>query len=341
MEIGLYGNTHGQARPVGANFILIDTPFEEMRPVRTAQLAEKNGFHSIWFPDHVCMPIQSGSAHPQASGERPYQPHHNMLDGAVVMGAVGACTTRIKLGSAVLIAPYRHPLSDARQFATIDLLTQGRVMLGVGCGWMREEFDALGHDYAARNAQTDECLEIYKRAWTDERVNFDGRFYRFEDLSMDPKPVQKPHPPIIFGGNTPVGARRAIRHCDGFFPLFLDTHCDFERYRPLQELIRREAETLGRDLTKFCMMAAAQARITDAADPLSRQSPRPTCTGTGEQILEDLRALAEAGYSMVVCFMMCPSGNLSELEEQIQRFGEEVIPAAKSIKQAGEWKQLD
>ena len=125
MEVGLYGNTHGQAQPVGANFILIDTPFEEMRPVRTAQLSERNGFHSIWFPDHVCMPIQSGSAHPQESGERPYQPHHNMLDGAVVMGAVGACTTHIKLGSAVLIAPYRHPLSDARQFATVDLLTAG------------------------------------------------------------------------------------------------------------------------------------------------------------------------------------------------------------------------
>ena len=89
------------------------------------------------------------------------------------------------------------------------------------------------------------------------------------------------------------------------------------------------------------MMAAAQGRITDAADPLSQRSPRPTCTGTGEQILEDLEALAKAGYSMVVCFMMCPSGNLSELEEQIQRFGEEVIPSAKSIQPSGEWKQVD
>jgi probable F420-dependent oxidoreductase len=341
MEIGLYGNTHGQALPVGKNFILIDTPYEEMRPVQTAQLAEKNGFDSIWYPDHVCMPIQSGSSHPQESGERPYQPHHNMLDMISVMGAVAASTSRIKLGSAVLIAPYRHPLSDARQFATVDHLSAGRVMLGIGCGWLQEEFNALGHDYDARNPQTDECLQIYKRAWTEERVNFDGKFYQFEDLSMDPKPVQKPHPPIIFGGNTPAGARRAIRHCDGFFPLFLDTYSEFDKYGPLQDLIRREADTLGRDLGEFRMMAAASARITNADDPLSQQSPRPTCTGTGEQILEHLQAIADAGFSMTVCFMMCPSGALSELEEQIQRFGEEVIPEAKKIKPAGEWKPVD
>ncbi len=130
---------------------------------------------------------------------------------AVVMGAVAACTSRIKLGTSVLIAPYRHPLSDARQFATVDVLSQGRLMLGVGSGWMQEEFAACGQDYEVRNAQTDECLQIYKRSWTEEKVEFDGEFYKFDDISMDPKPLQKPHPPIVFGGNTPAGARRAIR----------------------------------------------------------------------------------------------------------------------------------
>ncbi|HIM46247.1 MAG TPA: LLM class flavin-dependent oxidoreductase, partial [Alphaproteobacteria bacterium] len=184
MEIGIYANTHGQGYRDDTDMFLSHTPFEEMRPVRTAQLAEKHGFHSVWYPDHVCMPIQSGSAHTaNVSGKRAYQPHHNMLDMAVVMGAAAACTSRIKLGTSVLIAPYRHPLSDARQFATVDLLSQGRLMLGVGSGWMQEEFAACGQDYQVRNAQTDECLQIYKRSWTEEKVEFDGKYYKFEDVS--------------------------------------------------------------------------------------------------------------------------------------------------------------
>ena len=336
MEIGLYSNTHGLAARNGAAFYLNHTPFEEMRPVAVAQQAERNGFHSIWFPDHVCMPIDSGSNHP--SGKRPYQPHHNFLDGAVVMGAVAAATSRIKLGTAVLIAPYRHPLSDARQLATVDLLSGGRLLFGVGCGWLREEFDAIGKDYALRNSVTEECLQIYKRAWTDAEVSFAGEHYRFENVSMDPKPAQTPHPPILFGGNTPMGARRAIRHCDGLFPLFFDLDFDANLYAPLQEIVRSEADTLGRDTAGFNMIAAAWARITDANDPQSSLSPHHTCTGTAEQILEHLEALANAGYSLVVCMMMCPSGSLSELEEQIQRFGEEVIPEARSFKPAGDWK---
>ena len=342
MEIGIYANTHGQGFRDETDMFLAHTPFEEMRPVHTAQLAEQNGFHSLWYPDHVCMPIQSGSAHTaNVSGNRAYQPHHNMLDMAVVMGAVAACTNRIKLGTSVLIAPYRHPLSDARQFATVDLLSQGRLMLGVGSGWMQEEFAACGQDYEVRNKQTDECLQIYKRSWEDEKVEFDGEFYKFCDISMDPKPVQKPHPPIVFGGNTPAGARRAIRHCDGLYPLFLDTHVAAGRFAPLQELIRREADTLGRDTSQFLMLAASSARITDADNPQSQANPRPNCTGTAEQILEDLQAMADAGFSMIVCMMMCPSGSLAEQHEQIQRFGEEVIPHAKGIVAQGEWKLVD
>ena len=126
-----------------------------------------------------------------------------------------------------------------------------------------------------------------------------------------------------------MGARRAIRHCDGLFPLFFDLNFDADFYAPLQEIVRSEADTLGHDTAGFNMIAAAWARITDANDPQSSLSAYPTCTGTAEQIHEHLEALANTGYSLVVCMMMCPSGSLSELEEQIQRFGEEVIPEAR------------
>ncbi len=341
MEIGLYGNTHGQAYRGDTDMFLAHTSIDQMQPVRVAQAAERAGIHSIWYPDHVSMPIDSTSHHTaNVSGQRAYQPRHNMLDGAVVMGAVAASTTKLKLAPSCLIAPYRHPLADARQFATLDRLSNGRVMLGVAAGWMDEEFASLGQDYQDRNAQTEECIEIYKRAWSEDSVSFQGRFYQFENLSMDPKPVQKPRPPIVYGANTPAGARRAIRLCDGIYPLFLDTYSDPDRHAGIQDLIRREADKIGRDVGQFLMLCAATARLTDADDADARANPRRTCTGTAEQVIGDLERLAQAGFSLVVCMIDCPSGRLEELEEQIQRFGEEVIPHTKGITPGGEWQPV-
>ena len=145
MEVGLYGNTHGQSYRDDVNMFLHHTPVEQIDPIQVALTAERAGIHSIWYPDHVCMPYDSESFHTaNVSGQRAYQRRHNMLDGAVVMGAVAVQTTTLKLGTSVLIAPYRHPLSDARQFMTVDQLSNGRLMLGVGVGWMVEEFDAVG-----------------------------------------------------------------------------------------------------------------------------------------------------------------------------------------------------
>ena len=117
MEVGLYGNTHGQSYRDDVNMFLHHTPVEQMDPIQVALTTERAGIHSIWYPDHVCMPYDSESFHTaNVSGQRAYQRRHNMLDAAVVMGAVAVQTTTLKLGTSVLIAPYRHPLSDARQF---------------------------------------------------------------------------------------------------------------------------------------------------------------------------------------------------------------------------------
>ena len=247
MEVALYGNTHGQSYRDDVNIFLHHTPVEEMDPIRVALTAERAGIHSVWYPDHVCMPYDSESFHTaNVSGQRAYQRRHNMLDAAVVMGAVAVQTTTLKLGTSVLIAPYRHPLSDARQFMTVDRLSGGRLMLGVGVGWMVEEFDAVGIDYEERNRRTEECIQIYKASWTGDLATFEGNYYSFKDVSQDPKPVQRsPHPPIVFGGNTIRGARRAARFCDGLYPLFLDSHVEACRFANLQDEVRRELEVRG------------------------------------------------------------------------------------------------
>ncbi|HEY2525781.1 MAG TPA: TIGR03619 family F420-dependent LLM class oxidoreductase [Candidatus Binataceae bacterium] len=335
MDIGIYATTHGIGYRDATDFYLKSAPIEEMRPVQAARLAEAAGFHSMWFPDHVCMPTGSSSAHvANASGKRAYEARHEMLDAAVTMGAVAVSTATLKLGTSVLIAPYRNPLSDARQFATVDLLSRGRLMLGVGAGWMQEEFEALGLPYAERGAMANECIEIFKRSWTADVVDFRGRFFNFEQVSMDPKPVQKPRPPIIFGGVVPAGARRAIRHCDGFYPIFLDPQAEPNRYAPLQDEIRREADRLGRDVSKFFMMAVVSGRLTSPSEPVGK--PRPICTGSAADVLSDLQRFADAGYSLAVLILDC-FGKAEELEAQIQRFGEEVIKPARSIRARGGW----
>jgi probable F420-dependent oxidoreductase len=340
MDIGLYGTTHGVGYRDDVNFFLRSVPAERMRPVKVAQLAERAGFHSMWFGDHVCMPLVSASAHvANASGQRAYESRHNMLDVVVTMTAIAAGTSALKLGPSVLIAPYRNPLSDARQFATFDLLSGGRLIFGVGAGWMKEEFDALGLSFRERGQITNEYIEIYKRAWTMDVVEFHGRYYNFERLSMDPKPAQKPRPPIIFGGVVPAGARRAARLCDGFYPIFLDTHADPARYAELQDEIRRELESRRRDLSKFHMMAVASARLTGPGDRLASLNPRPILTGNAEQVLSDLQRFADQGYWLVV-IIFDAMGRVEELEQQIQRFGEEVIPAARAIRAKGGWSPI-
>jgi alkanesulfonate monooxygenase SsuD/methylene tetrahydromethanopterin reductase-like flavin-dependent oxidoreductase (luciferase family) len=168
-------------------------------------------------------------------------------------------------------------------------------------------------------------------------VAFTGRFYQFQDLSMDPKPVQHPRPPILYGGVTPSGARRAARLCDGFYPIFLDSYADPVRFAPLQEIIRRELEKRQCDSSAFAMIAAASARITARDDPEAQAHPRGICTGTAEQIVSDLARFAAAGYSLVVCFFVCPHGRMEELEEQMQHFGEDVLPHVKRIAPQGGW----
>ena len=208
MEIGTYMNSHGAMFRSETEVWLESLPPQDFEPVRLARLAERVGFHSLWFPDHVTLPLKTTNvkvANPE-TGKRHYPEKPEMFDALTTMAAVAVTTERIKLATSVLISPYRPPLHDARQFATLDWLSNGRLIAGVGAGWAKEEFEALGLPYDRRGDMTDECIEVYKRAWTDDVVAFHGEFYDFANLSMDPKPLQKPWPPIVFGG--PVHGRR-------------------------------------------------------------------------------------------------------------------------------------
>jgi len=209
----------------GENNRTRSVPADQLVPTQVAADAERAEFHSMRFPDHVCMPLETASAHAaNVTGKRSYSSHHEMLDAAAVMGAVAATTATLKLGTSVLVAPYRGPLNDARQFATINFLSGRRLILGVGPGWMAEEFA--------------------------------GTHYQFHDISMDPEPIQKPRPPIIYGSVTELGAKRSARHCDGFYPLFLDPFAEPHRYTAHQDIIRGILDETGRAEDTLTMMGS-------------------------------------------------------------------------------------
>jgi probable F420-dependent oxidoreductase len=328
LDIGLTMSTHGLLTRDERDFFLRRLDPGEMRPLELARLAERLGYHSLWLSDHVGMGRDTGAVHTaNESGTRAYPERPAMLDVAVTIGALAAVTERIRLAPSVLIAPYRHPLTVAHQFATLDVLSDGRLIMSAGSGWDPQEFAAVGADFAHRGAVTEESVEIWKHAWTEPWLDWHGRFYEIVDVSLEPKPVQKPHPPIVFGAVTEVGARRAARTCDGLYPMFLDAYADPGRFGHLREAVLREAERIDRDLSRFRFYAFASGLVTDAA----ADGRRRTLTGSAEQVLGDLQRFAEHGYSHVTMHFDVRSGTIDELFEIVERFAAEVLPAAREL----------
>jgi len=335
MDIAVAMPTHGLLTRDEQDFYLQRIEPENVRPIEYAQHAEKFGYHSLWFSDHVVMGRDLDMYYPgNRSGKKAYPERATMFDAAPVMGALAVATSTIKFAPSVHIAPYRHPLVTAHQFATVDYISEGRLLMGVGIGWEEDEFVALKADYANRGAVTEESILIYKAAWTNDFIDFDGEHFQIHDVSTDPKPWQKPHPPILFGATTKLGARRAARVADGLYTVHLDPYPAVDLWRPAKEAALVEADRVGRDMSEFWYGTFASALVCDADDPILKGERRPTLTGTPEMILEDLQAFADEGYHHVTCHFHIRSNSIDELFEQVQRFGEEVIPHAGRL-QAG------
>jgi probable F420-dependent oxidoreductase len=332
MKIGLNVPTHGVLARHGRDVFIEKVKAEDLQIIRLAQRAEQLGYDSLWFPDHVLMPrvvASSHTANPE-SGRNAYGEQPNMWDAAVTMGAVASVTSRIKLAPSVLISPYRNPLSDARQFATLDRLSNGRLIMAVGPGWCREEFEAVGISFDERGGRTAECVQIYKLAWTEPWVQYHGRYYDFPDVSIDPKPIQKPHPPIYYGGVTLAGIKRALRYCDGFYPIVTESEVYCARFAQLRDQVHQTAEQIGRDMTGFDLITLVMCRLTTSNKGVHQQ--RPFLDGTGEEILSDMSKLASYGYSHCTLHLDVRSGSLTEFIEMMERIGEEVIPEASELR---------
>jgi probable F420-dependent oxidoreductase len=179
-----------------------------------AREAEKRDIASLWVSDHVIFPRKATGSYP--GGRFPHPPDKAYLEPVVALAAAAVCTSRARLGASVFILGHRHPVVMAKMLTSIDALSNGRLICGVGVGWWKEELEILGAPFHERGRQADEMLRVFKALWTEDNPSFAGKYFRFSDIGFAPKPVQKPHPPIWVGGDSPGAFRRVVTLGDGW-----------------------------------------------------------------------------------------------------------------------------
>lgn len=293
-----------------------------------AQAAEALGYDAVWVSDHLVIPARIESTYPYSpSGAFRMGPTAPYLEPLVALAYLAGCTQRIRLGTHVLILPYRHPVATAKVVATLDVLSGGRVDLGVGVGWMREEFEALSQTYFdRRGAVTDEQIRILRALWTGELPAFEGEFYRFAPLGAHPHPVQRPHPPIWVGGHTRAAIRRAARLGDGWLPIGARPPADLppEEIAAGARALRREARKAGRDPAAIRLGFSTGVTLTDT--PTGAQADRRPFQGSPEEVAADIHRYRAVGIDRFV-FGFGPGGP-TDLMARLRRFAEQVRPAA-------------
>ena len=187
-----------------------------MRPDELARECEARGFESVWYPEHTHIPASRKSPWP-GGGDLPKEYWHTH-DLFVSLGAAAAATKTIKLGSGICLAMERDPITMAKEVATVDQLSNGRLLFGIGGGWNAEEMENHGTPFKKRWKILREKIEAMKAIWSQDEAEYHGEFVNFDPIWSYPKPVQKPHPPIILGSNTPQGLARVVNYCDGWIP---------------------------------------------------------------------------------------------------------------------------
>ncbi len=293
--------------------------------VTLAARGEELGFHSVMIADHIIFPTRIESKYPYTvTGAFPGE--GDALEQLTLMAFIAAKTEKLRLVSSVMILPHRNPVVTAKVLATIDVLSKGRVTVGVGVGWMAEEFAALGApDFAKRGAVSDEYLEIFAKLWAGGPVSHQGEFYRFDEVRCEPLPVQRPGPPIWVGGHSRPALRRAARYGDGWHPVGANAAVPL----PPDELAVKISELKqltvaeGRDFD--AMTLSFKAPLYDAAIAAPDGTRRPF-SGTNDQVIEDIHTYAALGIEELIFDIRAPS--MAESLERMEHFATNIMAPA-------------
>jgi probable F420-dependent oxidoreductase len=259
--------------------------------IEVARAAEELGFDSLWTGDRILDPLHPRDRYPGSADGRMPAAYTTFLDPLTVLTAAAAVTSRVRLGTSTLNAPWYPPVLLARTLTSLDVLSSGRLDVGFGMGWSSDEYAAAGVPWKGRAARLEEILDVLESVWTDDPVTHEGRFYAVPASRIEPKPVQRPRPPIHLGGYAPAALERTGRRADGW----LAPGVPLEFLTPMWRTVRESAEKAGRDPSSVRMIVRMNSTVTDEPGPEDRL-PR---SGTVEQLAAYARTVAEAGADEV------------------------------------------
>jgi probable F420-dependent oxidoreductase len=279
-----------------------------------AQEAERLGVHSGWVSDHVCLPAEFNSKYPYSDDGSFPGTELAWLDAIGTLLFIAGCTENMRLGFTVLILPYRPPVATAKQLATLDILSNGRLLLGVGVGWNREEAEVLGMPWDNRGARSDEQLEIFNTLFTEEEPFFEGTYYSFPKVDFEPKPIQKPVP-IWVGGHSKAAFRRTARYGHTFHAAFQSLDVVADEWNE----VKRECESIGRDPNEL------ELSLRVFLDPNEKMEPYKSVGGAESQMIETIGQIQEIGATHILLDPVARGGIQGRLEA-LQNFMTNVAP---------------
>jgi probable F420-dependent oxidoreductase len=309
--------------------VKIGTAVESRRPWTTpetiagmAELAERLGYDSLWVPDHVVLPAAMESVYPY-NNPNLFTPEHsqNYYESITTLAYLAGRTQRVQLGVSVLVVPQRQPLLAAKQWATLDALSGGRSILGVGTGWLREEFDALQADtFERRGKALDEAIEVFRKYWRESGgVAYEGEIYRFRPIYAGPKPAHPSGPPIWIGGHGRPAIRRAAQHGDGWSPVRIQ----LDELKALLGQLDEQCQRFGRPRSEITLACSVQPWAPGTRPP--GEPGDADLFGSAEQMADRLRPYLELGVEHVI-FQPQPRDSYTAVREAIELFATEARP---------------
>ncbi len=272
--------------------------------VRVAKRAEDLAFESLWVLDRILWPVSPRAPYPIGDGSLPVQ-YKNVLDPVDTLTFAAAHTSRIALATGVLNLPWYNPVLLARRLTTLDILSGGRLRAGFGIGWSPDEYEAAGAPWQDRGKRADEAIEILKKIWTTDPVEFQGKHYRIAKSFIGPKPVQKPHPPIYMAAFTPSAMKRVAAQADAWLPVGIPLAGIGAMFNDIKNM----AKAAGRDAAALELIITAGVEIHKT--PVEKE--RTEFTGTLEQIGEDFAAARKLGAAEIAIYaQFLPPGETAE-----------------------------
>ena len=286
-----------------------------------AKEAEKGGLDSLWAFERLLWPVRPKTLYVATpDGSLPVQ-YQNVLDPLEILTYVAGYTNQISLGTCLIDMLFHNPVVLARRFATLDLLSSGRVIAGLGIGWSKDEYEVSGIPFEHRGQRADEFIQILKRIWTDEVVEFKGQFYSIPASKIGPKPVQKPHPPILLGGFSPKTFLRIVNYADGWIPVA--GFGSLEQLKQTINILREDARKANKDPSKIRIFALTYPNVQDSSS--SSEEQRLPMSGTIEQIGTDINQIRAMGVEHIIFgYAFSPLGKemkkMVEITKQLAKF---------------------